>query len=38
MDTATWVQILDKFVCILDSVNTFGNGIDPLTLPYAMGK
>ena len=38
MDTATWVWILDKAVCILQSANTFGKGINPTILPPAMDK
>ena len=33
MNTATWVQILDKVVCISHCANIFGKGMNP-----AMGK
>ena len=35
---ATRVQYLDEAVCISDSTNTLGKGMNPTTLPPAMGK
>ena len=37
MDTAAWVQNLDKAICISYSANTL-KGIHPTILPPAMGK
>ena len=36
--TATRVQILDETDCISHSTNTFGEGMNPIILPPAMGK
>ena len=38
MDTATQVQILDETDYISHSINTLGKGMNPITLPPAMGK
>ena len=38
MDTATWVIILDETDSISHSYNTLGKGMNPITLPPAMGK
>ena len=38
MDTATRVQILDVTDCISYSTNTVGKGINPISLPPAIGK
>ena len=38
MDTATRVQILNETNCISHSTNTFGQGMNPIILPPAMGK
>ena len=38
MNTATRVQILDETYCISHSTNTVGKGMNPITLPPAMGK
>ena len=38
MDTVTWIQILDKAVCISYNTNAPGKGINPTTLPLAMRK
>ena len=38
MDTVTRVQILVETDCISHSTNTLGKGMNPITLPRAMGK
>ena len=38
MDTATRVQILDEADCISYTSNTIGKGMNPISLPPAMGK
>ena len=38
MDMATRVQILDETDSISHSTNTLGKGMNPITLPPAMGK
>ena len=38
MDTTTRVQILDETDCITHSTNTLGKGMNPITIPPAMGK
>ena len=38
MNTATRVQILDETDCISHSTNTLGKGMNPISLPPAMGK
>ena len=38
MDTATWVHILDEIVCISQSADTLGKGMNPTILSSAMGK
>ena len=38
MDAATRVQILDETDDISHNTNTIGKGINPITLPPAMGK
>ena len=38
MDTANWVQIPDKAVCISQSANTLGKDMNPTILPLATGK
>ena len=38
MDTARQIQILNKSVCILHSINTLGKGMNPIILPPAMDK
>ena len=38
MDTVTWVQIVDKFFCILHSANILGKGMNSTILFVAMGQ
>ena len=38
MDTVTRVQILDEIDCISHSTNTLGKGMNPISLPPAMGQ
>ena len=38
MDTATQVQILNEAVCILQSTNTLGKGMNLIILSPVMGK
>ena len=38
MDMVTQDKILDKAVSILHNANTLGKGMNPTTLPPAMGK
>ena len=38
MGTVTQVQILDDAVCISQSTDTLGKGMNPTILPPAMGK
>ena len=38
IDTAARVQILDETDFISHSTNTFGEGMNPIILPPAMGK
>ena len=38
MNTANIVQILDEAICISHSANNLGKGMNPTTLPLAMGN
>ena len=38
MDTVTEVQTLDEADCISYSTNTLGKGMNPISLPPAIGK
>ena len=38
MDTATWVQILEKASCISNSTNTLAKRKNPTILPPDIGK
>ena len=38
MDTATWVHIVDEFVCISYCTSALGKVTNPTILPPAMGK
>ena len=38
MESETRVQYLDEAVCISQSTNTFGKGMNPTILAQAIGK
>ena len=38
MDSASWVQTLDKAVYISHSTNTLQKAMNPISIPSAIGK